>query len=234
MKLFDVFRKKQNRRSYKTSTAGIREYRNLLDVEERAFNRYMRMRQMILDEVRELRGEDSFDKTIENIRRLREVEAELGNGKESHWWEALAQIAAVMLTGQGSGLNQHHPSLPAIPSKAGNGSPEQPVAAPPIKPQESERPTPAAQTPSDTDVALMAWQFVLADAIAADIDVDLIADMLIARTESDDAMRQIIAQLLATDTKKLLEYLKRFKPTLDDSAATRIEMLKHALQGEFA
>lgn len=232
MRLKELFGRKQPRRSYRLSP-GVKDYRMIIDAEERAFDRYLRMRETILDEVRELRGEDSFERTVENIRRLREVEAELGNGKDTHWWQALSQIAALLLAGQGSGrplVGLPSSSTPVAVSTEAH-SPSQPEPAPPPAPEVK-----GSATPSDAEVSLMAWQFVIADAVASEMDAEVVSEMIAARCQSDDVMRQIMAQLVRLEPEQIINYLQRFKPTLADDlhVRRRIEMIKQLLEGELA
>jgi len=217
----------------------MKDYRMLLDAEDRALERMLRMRQMILEEMRELRDGNGLGNAVDAIRQLREIEDELSDGRREKpsWLEAIAAMAMNLLAGRGhppvglAAIPQPMPLQPqaAEPSPTPAPAPYERVPSPPSPPEPVPSETPKL---SEQDMTLVAWHIVLADALESDMEIDLVADMVVGRTAGDERLRVLMTNFTEMPAERIVALLAQFKPSLKATPEliARIEELRMALK----
>jgi hypothetical protein len=241
----------------RASTA-IRRATRERQAEEEAFQRFMKMREQIFSEYERLnrfRRHSDLLETLSIMREIRNFSEEFANGnhRESSVLGDIAQLASsLFLLGKGLPLNppssslpQATPSIPARPP--GAPTPSSPSEHPPSRADGREVPSP--QTPhtgtrentpdvhplTEEQALVVGIQILLADAVASGEDPDLYVELILSKLDAHPELKPYALALAEIPAERLIEELRRFRPTLPTEALSRTARfqseLKDALSG---
>lgn|GEM_PF-4019377 len=226
-------------RSRERVSTAIRRATRERQAEEEAFHRFMKMREQIFSEYERLsrfRRQSDLLETLSIMREIRNFSEEFANGhsRSPSLLTDIAQLASSLLLLSGKGLPHPHP-ITYSPKTQETKPPIQ--ATPPATREEPEAPksSPTVQPLTDEQAVVVGIQILLADAIASGEDPDIYVDLILHKLDTHPELRPYAFAIADIPAEKLLEELRRLRPSIPQDAVARTARfqlsLKEALSG---